>query len=103
VVVPSGGGLVAPSPGGPVQRECEAGAGDESCGVPGGQAREPGGLGDRQPDRPDAVRAGLARVCGDRRVAEGYATKLGVRASASRRVNEAYTHDRTYPQVLFRR
>src|SRR5690348_15652763 len=29
VVVPSGGGLMPPSPGGPAQREGEAGAGDE--------------------------------------------------------------------------
>jgi hypothetical protein len=70
-VVPSGGGLVPPSPGGPAQREGEAGAGNEPCGVLHGEAGEPGGLGDRELDGGDAWRAGLPAADGHGRVAEG--------------------------------
>ncbi len=44
--MPAGGGLVAPSPGGPAQGEGEPGAGDEPGGVIRGEAGQPGGLGD---------------------------------------------------------
>ena len=71
VVVPAGGCLVLPSPGGPAQREGEAGAGDQPGGVLRGEAGEAGGLGDRQPDGGDARRAGLPAAGGDGRVAEG--------------------------------
>ena len=56
---------------GPAQREGEPGAGDQPGGVVRGQAGEPGGLGDRQPDRGDAGRAGLPAAGRDGRVAEG--------------------------------
>ena len=71
VVVPAGDGLVPPSPGGPVQREGEAGAGDQPGGVLPGETGEPGGLGDRQLDGGDAGWAGLAAADRDGRVAEG--------------------------------
>src|SRR5487761_521153 len=70
VVVPAGGGLVPPPPGRPAQREGEPGAGDQPCGVVRGQAGEPGGLGDRQPDRGDAGGAGLPAAGRDGGVAE---------------------------------
>ena len=70
-MVPSGGGLVPPSPGGPAQCEAEAGAGDEPGGVLHGEAGEPGGLGDRQLDGGDAWRAGQPAADGHGRVAEG--------------------------------
>jgi hypothetical protein len=70
-VVPAGGGLVASSAGGPAQGEGEPGAGDEPGGVLLCQAGQPGGLGDRQLDRADLARAGLAAAGGHRRVAEG--------------------------------
>jgi hypothetical protein len=70
VVVPAGGGLVPSPAGGPAQREGEPGAGDQPGGVVRGQAGEPGGLGDRQPDRGDAGRAGLPAAGRDGGVAE---------------------------------
>ena len=60
VVVPAGDGLVPPSLDGPVQREGEAGAGDQPGGVLPGETGEPGGLAGRQPDGGDAGRAGQA-------------------------------------------
>jgi len=71
VVVPSGGGLVAPSAGGPAQGEGEPGAGDQPGGGLRGQAGQPRGLGDRQPDGAEAGRARLAAADGHRSVAEG--------------------------------
>ena len=70
VVVPAGSGLVAASPAGPAQAEGEAGAGDEPGGVLPGQAFDAGGLGDGEPDRGDAGRAGLSAPSGDGRVPE---------------------------------
>jgi hypothetical protein len=70
-VVPAGDGLVSPPLDGPVQREGEAGAGDQPGGVPPGQTGEPGGLGDRQPDGGDAGRAVLPAADRDGRVTEG--------------------------------
>src|SRR5271166_2545614 len=70
VVVPSGAGLVAAPPPGPAQVEGEAGAGDEPGGVLAGEAGQPGGLGDGEPDRADAGRARLPGPGGDGRVAE---------------------------------
>jgi len=70
VVVPPGAGLVAAPPAGPAQVEGEAGAGDQPGGVLPGQAFEAGGLGDGEPDRGDAGRAGLPGPGGDGRVAE---------------------------------
>jgi len=70
VVVPAGDGLVPPAPGGPAQREAEPGAGDEPGSCPGGQAGQPRGLGDGQPDRAEAGRARLASADGHGRVAE---------------------------------
>jgi hypothetical protein len=73
MVVPPGDGLVPPAPGGPAQLEGELGWGKEpSCPVS-GQAGEPGGLGDREPDQAQLARAGLAGVGGDGRVGERYA------------------------------
>src|SRR6266849_1527937 len=69
--MPAGGGLVAAPPGGPAQGEGEPGAGDEPAGVVGGEAGQPGGLGDREPDESDLAGAGLAAAGGNRRVAEG--------------------------------
>ena len=46
MVVPPGGGLVPPAPGRPAQPERQAGAGEEPGRVVGGQAGEPGSLGD---------------------------------------------------------
>ena len=71
MVVPPGGGLVPPAPGGPAQPERQAGRGEQPGRPVGGQAGEPGGLGDRQPDQAGPARAGLAGVGGDGRVAEG--------------------------------
>ena len=48
----------------------EAGAGDEPGGVLPGQAFDAGGLGDGEPDRGDAGRAGLPAAGGNGRVAE---------------------------------
>ena len=54
-----------------------------------GQAGEPGGLGDRQPDQAEPARAGLARIGGHGRVAEGDAhvsvvhVSIGVAAAAA--------------------
>jgi hypothetical protein len=73
MVVPPGGGLVPPAPGGPAQLEGKLGWGEEPCCPVGGQAGEPGGLGDRELDQARLARAGLAGVCGDGRVAERYA------------------------------
>jgi hypothetical protein len=70
-VVPAGGGLVPPSPQRPAQREGQPEAGDQPGGVLRGQAGEPGGLGDRQPDRGDAGRAGLPAAGGDGGVPRG--------------------------------
>jgi len=70
VVVPPGGGLVPSAPGGPAQPEGKLGWGKEPCCPVGGQAGEPGGLGDREPDQAQPARAGLAGVCGDGCVAE---------------------------------
>jgi hypothetical protein len=70
-VVPAGGGLVPPSPQRPAQREGQPEAGDQPGDVLRGQAGEPDGLGDRQPDRGDAGRAGLPAAGGDGGVAEG--------------------------------
>ncbi len=61
---------MAASPAGPAQVEGEAGAGDEPGGVVPGQAFDAGGLGDGEPDRGDAGRAGLPGPGGDGRVAE---------------------------------
>ena len=69
--MPAGGGLVAAPPGGPAQGEGEPGAGDEPAGVVRGEAGQPGGLGDREPDESDLAGAGLAAAGGNRRVAEG--------------------------------
>src|SRR5271166_4298435 len=44
---------------------------DEPGGVLAGEAGQPGGLGDGEPDRADAGRAGLPGPGGDGRVAEG--------------------------------
>jgi hypothetical protein len=71
VVVPAGADLVAAPPPGPAQAEGKAGAGDQPGGVLAGQAFEPGGLGDGEPDRGDAGRARLAAADGDRSVTEG--------------------------------
>ena len=71
VVVPAGGGLVAPPSGGPAQGEGQPGAGDDPGGVLRGKAGQPGGLGDRQLDESDSAGAGLAAAGGHRRVAEG--------------------------------
>ena len=73
MVVPPGGGLMPSAPGGPAQPEGKLGGGKEPCCPVGGQAGEPGGLGDREPDQAELARAGLAGVCGDGRVAERYA------------------------------
>ena len=73
MVVPPGGGLVPPAPGGPAQPEGELGWGEEPCCPVGGQAGEPGCLGDRELDQAQPTRAGLAGVCGDGGVAERYA------------------------------
>jgi hypothetical protein len=62
---------VAPSAGGPAQGEGEPGAGDQPGGCLRGQAGQPRGLGDRQPDGAEAGRAGLPAADGHRRVAEG--------------------------------
>jgi len=70
-VMPAGGGLVPPSPGGPVQSEGETGPGDEPGGVLPGESGKPDGLGDRQLDTGDAGRAELAAADRDGRVAEG--------------------------------
>ena len=70
-MVPAGDGLVPPSPDGPVQREGEAGAGDQPGGVLPGETGKPGGLGDRQPDEGDAGRGGLPAADRDGRVTEG--------------------------------
>jgi hypothetical protein len=70
-VVPAGDGLVPPPLDGPVQREGEAGAGDQPGGGLPGETGQPGGLGDRQPDGGEAGRAGLAAADRDRRVTEG--------------------------------
>src|SRR2546430_2624570 len=70
VRVAAGLGLVAASPGGPARAEGGAGAGDRPGGVLAGQAFEAGGLGDGEPDRGDAGRAGLPAAGGDGRVAE---------------------------------
>ena len=70
VVVPSGAGLVAAPPAGPAQAEGEAGAGDQPRGVLPGQAFDAGGLGDSEPDRGDAGRAGLSAAGPDLRIAE---------------------------------
>jgi hypothetical protein len=69
-VVPPGAGLVAAPPAGPAQAEGEAGAGDEPGGVLPGQAFDAGGLGDGEPDRGDAGRAGLSAAGGDGSVPE---------------------------------
>jgi len=71
VVVRPGGGLVPPAPGGPAQPERQACRGEQPGRPVGGQGGEPGGLGDRQLDQAGPVRAGLAGVGGDGRVAEG--------------------------------
>ena len=68
--MPPGAGLVAAPPPGPAQAEGEAGAGDQPGGVLPGQAFDAGGLGDGEPDRGDAGRAGLPAAGGDGRVAE---------------------------------
>ena len=68
MVVPAGGGLVAPAAGGPAQGEGEAGAGDQPGGCLRGQAVQPGGLGGGQPDGDDA---GLPAVGWHGRVTEG--------------------------------
>src|SRR6266568_8322633 len=67
-----GGGLVQPSPQRPAQREGQAGAADQPCGVLAGEAGEPGGLGNGQLDGGDAGRAGLPAAGRDGRVADGY-------------------------------
>ena len=69
-MVLSGAGLVAAPPAGPAKAEGEAGAGDEPGGVLPGQAFDAGGLGDSEPDRGDAGRAGLSAAGGDVRIAE---------------------------------
>ena len=70
VVVPTGSGLMTAPPAGPAEAEGEAGAGDPPGGVLPGQAFDAGGLGDGEPDRGDAGRAGLPAPGGDGRVAE---------------------------------
>jgi len=82
-VVPAGDGLVPPSPDGPVQREGEAGAGDQPGGVLPGQTGKPGGLGDRQPDGGDAGRAGLAAADRDGRVTEGISRSASLESPSS--------------------
>ena len=69
-MVPPGAGLVAAPPARPAQAEGEAGAGDEPGGVLPGQAFDAGGLGDGEPDRGDAGRAGLPAAGGDGRATE---------------------------------
>ena len=71
VVMPAGGGLVPSAAGGPAQGEGEPGPVDEPGGVLAGKSRQPGGLGDGQPDRCDCAGAWLPAAGGDRRVAEG--------------------------------
>jgi hypothetical protein len=58
MVVPPGGGLVPPAPGGPAQLEGKLGGGKEPCYPAGGQAGEPDGLGDRELDQAQPARAG---------------------------------------------
>src|SRR5260370_19522087 len=69
MVVPPGGGLVPSAPGGPAQPEGKLGWGKAPCCPVGGQAGEPDGLGDREPDQAQPTRAGLAGGCGGGRVA----------------------------------
>ena len=68
--MPPGPGLVTAPPPGPAQAEGEAGAGDQPGGMLPGQAFDAGGLGDGEPDRSYAGRAGLPAAGGDGRVAE---------------------------------
>ena len=60
VVVPAGACLVAAPPVRPAEMEREADGGDEAGFPVAGEALDTGGLGDRQLDRGDAGRAGLA-------------------------------------------
>src|SRR5260370_40044329 len=71
VMVPAGGGLVAPGAGGPAQGEGEPGPGDDPGGMLPGQAGQPRGLGNREPDGGDSGRARQPAAGGYRRVAEG--------------------------------
>jgi len=68
--------MTAP-PAGPAEAEGEAGAGDPPGGVLPGQAFDAGGLGDGEPDRGDAGRAGCPPRAGTG------ASPSGMRRSAS--------------------